>query len=314
MAATTARARPLAPAAGMAVLLALLLGLLAGCGGSDGGEPATPAASRGLADVPADGDQAAGGGEAAATDGSAAGPAGVLSGRVDPVRREVVHTVELTVAVDGAAALGRAAREATRLVTVAGGYVEQESTTTGDGEATSTLVMRVPVDVHAQVVGDLEQLGTVRDRHRSAQDVTDELVDVESRVASQRASLDRLRALLERAGSLADVVALESEIARREADLDSLLQRQAQLSGLADLATVTLTLVRTDDEPAEEAVGFTSGLRAGWAAFLDVVRGGLAALGAVLPFAAAGLLVGVPAWRVLRARRRRTQAAPAGPA
>jgi hypothetical protein len=56
--------------------------------------------------------------------------------------------------------------------------------------------------------------------------VTDEVVDVDSRIASQRRSIDRIRVLLDQAVNIDDIVRIESELADREAEMDSLLQRQ----------------------------------------------------------------------------------------
>ena len=53
----------------------------------------------------------------------------------------------------------------------------------------------------------------------------------DARVASQRASVDRVRALLSEARSIGDVVAIESELTRREADLDSLTGRLDRAQG-----------------------------------------------------------------------------------
>jgi hypothetical protein len=48
-----------------------------------------------------------------------------------------------------------------------------------------------------RIVEQVEALGEVRYRDRTAEDVTDQVTDVEARVATQRASIARLRVLLE---------------------------------------------------------------------------------------------------------------------
>lgn len=45
-----------------------------------------------------------------------------------------------------------------------------------------------------------------------AADVTEQLVDVESRIATQRASVERIRALLARAASVSEITSVESEL------------------------------------------------------------------------------------------------------
>ena len=67
----------------------------------------------------------------------------------------------------------------------------------------------------------LLQLLTRLDRTAKAEDVTDQVVDVDSRIKSQRASVARVRELMDRATKLSDVVELEGELSNREADLEA---------------------------------------------------------------------------------------------
>lgn len=283
--------RRLATAA--AVIAVLIVG---GCGGNgdDGDEGATDASN--------------GGAEAA--DGSAADSAGGVEGnvapaaRVDPAPRQVIHHVDVTVAVDD---VGAAAQRAATIAQTSGGFVADESTS---GDKSATLTLRVPSEGHTEVVGRLEELGDVRERHRSAEDVTEEVVDVEARIASQRRSIDRIRVLLDQASDLDDVVRIESELAQREAELDSLLQRQEELSGLTSLATVTVTFVSSGKVEAD--LGFLTGLRGGWDAFVEAAKVATTIIGAILPFVIAAAVIGLPLWIGLR-RHRRVAPAPPSP-
>ncbi|MGH8777355.1 MAG: DUF4349 domain-containing protein [Jiangellaceae bacterium] len=274
-----------------AVLLAGMLLTACAGGDDDGADDATSTAAQGGGAVDQDAAESAPGGSADEGD-----PVAVA--RIDPSPRQIIHVVDLTVEVDD---VGAQAQRAATLAETSGGFVAAEST---DGDDRATLTLRVPSDGHTEVVARLEELGQVRERHRSAEDVTDEIVDVDARIASQRRSIDRIRVLLDQASDLDDVVRIESELARREADRDSLLQRQEQLAGLTSLATVTVTFVSTDEAPADESdLGFLSGLRGGWDAFVEVARVSAAIVGAVLPFAITAAVVGVPAWLALRRRR-----------
>ncbi|WP_053202776.1 DUF4349 domain-containing protein [Jiangella muralis] len=283
---------------------------LAGCGGADdssGGSdaaheaPAADAPPEGGDQAPGDGDQAAGEGDQASGDGG-----GVIANIANAVDgRSIIYTVDLSIDTDDVLA---AANRAAAVATTAGGFVANEQV---DGDRMAVLTLKIPSDGHQQAVSELEQLGDVTSRDRGTEDVTQEVVDVASRVESQRASIARIRALLADASALSDVVSIESELATREADLDALLSRQEQLAGLTAMATVTLNLYERGEAPPQEDDddgGFLAGLAGGWDAFVTVGGGFLTAVGAVLPFAALATLVGVPAYRIVR--RRRDQAAP----
>lgn len=91
--------------------------------------------------------------------------------------------------------------------------------------------MRVPVERYAAVINKILTLGELTSRTESSQDVTADVVDVNSRVKTMTASVARIRTLLSKATRIGDVIAIESELAVREADLESLEQQQASLGG-----------------------------------------------------------------------------------
>jgi hypothetical protein len=217
-----------------------------------------------------------------------------------------------------------AARQAESIAVGAGGFVTDEDTQVersgvdGDDQqvpdtTVSSLTLRVPPAALDDVLGRLAALGTLLSQNRSTTDVTDEYVDVEARLSSQRASLDRLLQLVGTAGDLDDVISLENEIARRQADLDALAARLKSLDEETELATIALTLT---SEPvtvvAESKTGFLAGLDNGWQAFTDAVVAALTVLGALLPFAILIALIGIP-WLVLRRRRLGGMGAPDTP-
>ena len=139
--------------------------MLAGCAGGD-------------ADDAQDGGGAAEqvAGEAdAGTDESAAAPGGAVAAsavQVDAAQRAVIYTVTMTVEVEDVAA---AVERAQQIATTSVGYVQSESTS-GSDEPRSTLTLRIPVTSYADAVTRLGDLGTVTQRDRSAQDVTEEIV------------------------------------------------------------------------------------------------------------------------------------------
>lgn len=274
---------------------ALVAGLLfAGCSGDGDDASAESDAESAMeeGDVLDEGD---GGAEPAAGEGGGT----ISAAGIDPSPRHVIYNIDLVIETDDVA---RAAARAAALAETSGGFVANEST---DGTDSATLTLRIPSARHTTVVRDLEELGEVEHRSRTAEDVTAEVVDVEARVASQRRSIARIRELLDQAGDLSDVVRIEAELANREANLDSLLSRQEQLSSLTMLATVTVTFYKTDEAPeaGPNAVGFMSGLRGGWDAFVATIRVVGAVAGALLPFAAAAALVGIPGWLLWRRHR-----------
>ncbi|BAU86774.1 lipoprotein [Streptomyces laurentii] len=309
------RARTVRAGAAATLLTASLV--LTGCAGggtADAGSADAKAADRGYA---------AGSGAAAdRADGPSAGltakpPAQGKGGtpRTPAAQQHVIRTAELSVRVRS---VENAAADARRAATDAGGRVETETTQRDDGDevsysdeslVTSRLVLRVPQDRYDDVLTKLAGGGKLLSRKADAKDVTDQVVDVESRIATQRASVARVRELMDKATQLSDVVSLESELSRRQADLEALLAQQASLKDRTSLATITLLLseTRTSAPPAEDddRPGFLDALSGGWHALATAVTWVLVVLAALAPWLAVAA-VGYAVWRwLIRPRLRR---------
>ncbi|MEW2069287.1 DUF4349 domain-containing protein [Streptomyces sp. NPDC007346] len=224
----------------------------------------------------------------------------------------VIRTTELSVEVKSAPKAAAAARSA---VEASGGLVATETTERiDDTHETSHLVLRVPQDGYQEVLRKLTGSGKLLSRSSNAKDVTDQVVDVESRIATQRASVTRVRELMDQAERLTDVVTLEGELSKRQADLESLLAQQASLKDRTSLATITLDLTEPDaprEDGKDDDPGFLDALGGGWDAFVTMFRWLAMAIGASAPFLITAALVLV-VWRTLRARRA-ARTAPAAP-
>jgi len=238
-------------------------------------------------------------GGTSADDARAKSPTAAPEGGAVPgtIGRDVVRTAQLTLQVADPTAATRGVRTA---VAAAGGVVAEEQVdTTG-----AWLVVRVPASGLDRLVDDLAATGTVLARSGRTEDATEQVVDLDSRVATQQASVTRVRALLAQATSIGDIVSVEAELARREADLDSLQRRLAALKDRVALSTLTVELrTAPGPVPATPPPGFGAGLDAGWSG-LKVIGSGLAtATGFLLPFLPILAVAGGVIWVVVRRRR-----------
>ncbi|WP_410809879.1 DUF4349 domain-containing protein [Micromonospora sp. 067-2] len=270
---------------------------LAGCGSGDSGArdaagsaAEAPPANGGVADK----DSAAGAPEAAG--------AGAPDLRID--QRAIIYTGTMRVQVDDVDA---AARDVAAVVTRAGGFIGGDQRRSANADAVAELQLRVPAAKFAGVVEEIAKLGEPQSREISTQDVTEETVDLDARIISQRARVDSARRLLARASSITDLVSLENELGRREADLASLEAKKRRLADLTALSTITVSLAGPAAKTAEEKAetGFLVGLKGGWRAFVASLTILLTVLGALLPWL---VTLGVPLAVLLLLLRRRRKA------
>lgn len=197
-----------------------------------------------------------------------------------------------------------------RIVDAQGGDVTEESTETDEAGETSyaRFVIRVPSAAFGEAMTALEQLDGVVASNRGSEDVTTQVIDNDVRVRAQEASLKRVEMLLAQATSLKNLIWIESQLTTRQAELDSLKSQQAWLTDQTSLSTITVDISvkaanavakKKDETPA----GFLAGLSGGMKALTSTLAALATIIGALLPFAVVALVLGVPAWLVVRRRR-----------
>ncbi len=122
-----------------------------------------------------------------------------------------------------------------------GGHVESKS---DSGEERAHMRLRVPAESLKPSMALLESIGRVTSRSLTSQDVTEQYVDIDARLQTMVTLRDRLRALLDRAEDVKDILAIERELGRVQADIDAMQARLNTLKGSVELATVSVTIRR----------------------------------------------------------------------
>jgi len=241
-----------------------------------------------------------------------------------------------TVAVDDVRA---AVDQVTTAVTTSGGRISvadvdydvaerPETDPPAPEQSRAMLVAEVPPAELAGVLDALERIGTVSAYEQLAEDVSEQLTDLDTRIANERASIERVRALIDSAASLQDLVFLESELTMRETTLETLLATQRGLEDRVAMSTLTIDITPAMTAPfvaADATVetprpGVLDALADGWSVFGGAVFSIVLVLAVALPFLLAALaaLVAVLWARRLLSRRgvadRPTQSEPPLPA
>lgn len=234
--------------------------------------------------------------------GGAADPA--APAEPEGTERQVVYQGELALTAPDVPAT---ARDAIAAVTAVDGFVAGDEREQEVDGATATLELRIPADAFTSTVETLAGLGTEVSRRLSTTDVTETAADLDTRIASKLASVERVRDLMADAASLSEVVSIESELTTRETELAELQADKRRMDDAVAYATLALHLTSSDlpEPPAERASppGFGRGLASGWDGLVIAVSVALTVLGFLLPFL---LAAGVPAgaaWTWSRRRR-----------
>lgn len=166
-------------------------------------------------------------------------PAGQPQGSTVSRPSKVIRTVTLMMVVKDFDAV-RPALD--RMLRDVNGYMG-ELDASGARDATRTLraTLRVPAQRLDETVRALRSLGHVAQEVQSGDDVTDQVVDIETRLVNGRNTEKRLNEVLKnRTGNVSDVLEVEREIARVRAEIERLVAERTNLERRVTYATVTL--------------------------------------------------------------------------
>ena len=207
---------------------------------------AAPAAPAAPAPVMSDGGRAASGAA------SAVGGQAVQAQALPSLDRMIIRNVSMTVVVPN----GVEAYRQIELIAAEEGGLVAGSQVKQEGERTvATVTLRVPAEGRAyqatldRVRGLAER---VLDEQGQTQDVSEEYVDLESRLRNLRATEKSLLGLYDRAGRLEDVFAVQREITNVRGQIEQAEGRKQALERRAAMATLTLQIREPATLPARQ--------------------------------------------------------------
>lgn len=105
-----------------------------------------------------------------------------------------------------------------------------------------TVELRIPSSRFEEAMLAVQQIGRVESISISTQDVTEQIIDLRSRLNASRALESRLLQLLNRAVTVDDVLKIEEQLARVRADIERMDAQLKGLMGRVEYASITIEL------------------------------------------------------------------------
>ena len=122
-----------------------------------------------------------------------------------------------------------------------GGYMVSSTISQPEEAPFATIVVRVPSDTLRETMDYFRSLAIkVSSEHITGRDVTDEYVDIESRLATLEKTKARFEEIMDRATKIDDILRIQREVISLQSQIDSLKGRQQYLEQTARLARVTI--------------------------------------------------------------------------
>jgi hypothetical protein len=210
-----------------------------------------------------------------------------------------------------------------------GGQIYERSINiTDDRSSTASFVIKLPPENVEAAIDALDAIGVRPTASQGTEDVTTQVVDIDARLVTAQASLDRVRKLLEAATDLGQVLSLESQLTERETLVEQYTAMKRALSNRVSLATLRVQLslspepATTTVEPKDDKPTIGNAFRSGWKGFVNVLAAIMIFIGYTAPFlviVALGAAVLIPLSRrrrqlTLQAQQNRSAAPPPPPA
>lgn len=128
-----------------------------------------------------------------------------------------------------------------------GGYVAASF----NHESSANYTVRIPSASFDAAMAAAGDLGRVRSRNLSTQDVSEQYYDLKTRLDTRKILRDRLQAYLAQAGNMEDLLQIERELNSTLSEIESMEGRMRRLSNQIDYATITVDMslpYRTTDQ------------------------------------------------------------------
>ena len=165
----------------------------------------------------------------------------------------IIRTVTLSLLVPD---VQEAYRQVERIASEQGGLIGASQVRQEGERATATITLRVPAD-SATYVATMERLRALADRivdeQVQTQDVSEQYVDLESRLRNLRGTEDRLLALYDKAQRMEEIFAVQREITNVRGQIEQAQGRKQALERRSAMATINLQLRETGAAPRPRA-------------------------------------------------------------
>jgi len=284
------------------VLTVLLAGVLAGCGAASVRELAPSEAGSGAAK------------DTSLDQSNAAGSPGSGSSSEEPaVDQMIIWNAEISLTVkDTQQVMDQVQAMARQL----GGYTLSSESWLTDDQLNARLTIRVPADKFEDAMAQLRELGIKVNRESAtSEDVTDDYVDLESRLRALEAKETQLLKFLDQAEDTEAVLAVYEQLSATQTEIEQTKGRMAYLEKLSAMATITAELLPEQAEPpvVEEGWKPLTTLRNAARTLVSTLKGlGSVVIWLVIYVLPVLLLVSVPVvlvvWIIRRLRRRSPKA------
>ncbi len=154
--------------------------------------------------------------------------------------RKVIFNAHLSLTVDQ---LKKASDKLNQLTTSYKGYIVEESTSTEGESLFGSMTVRIPQNQFHSFLDEAEAIGKGSSQKSiTSSDVTEEYVDLSSRLKAKETVMKRLESFLDKATKTDDLLAISNDLSRVQEEIEQLKGRIQYLDNQSEFSTVTISI------------------------------------------------------------------------
>jgi len=198
----------------------------------------------------------------------------------------------------------------TKIAEAMGGYVSNtESYSDAEGKLTSgRIIIRVPGEKFNNAIDEIKKTGELKSVGISGQDVTQEYVDLESRLKNYEAQEKVLLDLMNKSTSVKDSIEVERELSNVQGEMEVIKGRMNYLDNMVGFSTIDVTIAEPDVAAPVEGGGFVNAVKRGAEGAIKVLNGLAFFLVAVSPLLVLAGIILLIVWGSIRSRNKKRAA------
>lgn len=176
------------------------------------------------------------------------------------IDRKIIRNADLTLEVPQTT---ETQQRITSIAEAHGGFVvtseakQREGTEPAQRTLDIKLVVRIPENQFGAVIDQIRGLGgNVSEAKISGQDVTEEFIDLEARIKTQKALEQQFLQIMKQAGKIADAMEVQRQIADVRTEIEKLEGRKRFLENRSSLSTITVNIITPKPMVVVPTTGF----------------------------------------------------------
>lgn len=184
---------------------------------------------------------------------------------VEAVERKIIRNADITIEV---ASTSEAQHRVTSIAEAFGGFVvtseakQRESVDPAQRATDFKLVVRVPANQFGVALDEIKKLATnVPEEKATGQDVTEEFIDLEARIKTQKALETQFLGIMRQANNVEDALEVQRQIAEVRTEIERLEGRKRFIENRSSLATITVNIQAPKPVLVTTTTGFGRNLR-----------------------------------------------------